>query len=369
MKMRQAFLYRNILVVVLLITGLTATGQDFRKRRSETKSFKIEDGVELKVVNKSGRIQLIPWTKDSIKFEVNIEVRAKKEDKAISTLNNIDIDFVSFRSYIESKTSFTGEGSFWGGVKDKTGNVFSGDNKTQIDYKIYLPATVHINIENKYGDIFMEDQLGRATISLSNGDLKARSFKGPTSITLSFAYANIKEIANGSISMDHRSELQLEEADELKIDSRSSRITIGTIKKLEIKSHRDKYLVKNVKSLTTDNNYTYLEINTLGQYLSVNAKYGSVDINGIESEVKRLDFNVEDTDVSIKKPETRSITIEAIYSEEAGLYFPTELVNKNTTMEDEDKKLVKTIGMIGDSFVSPIKLNITIPSGNLRIKE
>jgi hypothetical protein len=38
-------------------------------------------------------------------------------------------------------------------------------------------------------------------------------------------------------------------------------------------------------------------------------------------------------------------------------------------MEDEDKKLVKTIGMVGDSFVSPIKLNITIPTGNLRIKE
>ena len=367
--MKQVFLYKNILVVLLLITGFTATGQDHRKRRSETKSFKIKEDVELRVVNKYGRIQLIPWTKDSIKFEVNIEVRAKKEDKAQSTIDNIDIDFVSFQTYIESKTSFSGQGSFWGGVKDKTGSVFSGDSKTQIDYKIYLPATVHINIENKYGDIFMEDHLGRTTINLANGDLKARSFKGPTSITLEFAYANIKEITNGSISMDHRSELQLEEADELKIESRSSRITIGTIKKLEITSHRDKYLVKNVESLTANNNYTYLEIYTLGNYLSVDAKYGSVDVDAVESGVKRLDFKVEETDIGIKKPETRSITIEAIYSEKAGLYFPTELVNKNTTMEDEDKKLVKTIGMVGDSFVSPIKLNITIPSGNLRIKE
>ena len=367
--MKQVFLYKNILVVLLLIAGFTATGQDFRKRRSETKSFKISDDVELRVVNKYGRIQLIPWTKDSIKFEVNIEVRAKKEDKAQSTIDNIDIDFVSFQSYIESKTSFSGQGSFWGGVKDKTGSVFSGDSKTQIDYKIYLPNTVHLNIDNKYGDIFMEDHLGRTTISLANGDLKARSFKGPTSIALEFAYANIKEITNGSISMDHRSELQLDEADELKIESRSSRININTINKLEITSHRDKYLVKNVGTLTANNNYTYLEIYTLGNYLSVNAKYGSVDVDAVESGVKRLDFMVEDTDIGIKKPETRSITIEAIYSEKAGLYFPSELINKNTTMEDEDKKLVKTIGMVGDSFVSPIKLNITIPTGNLRIKE
>lgn len=369
MMMRKVFLYRNILLAVLCVTSFTAAGQDYRKRRSEIKSFKVTDDTELKVVNKYGRIQLIPWAKDSIKFEVSIEVRAKKEAKALSILNDIDINFVSFQSYIESKTSFTTQSSFWGDVKDKTENVFSGDNKTQIDYKIYLPAKVHINIENKYGDIFMEDRLGRATISLANGDLKARSFHGPTSLTLEFAYANIKEITNGSIRMDHRSELQLENADELKIESRSSRITLGSIEKLDIKSYRDKCFVENVTSLTANNAYTYLEINNLGQFISANARYGSIDINALESGVQRLDFNVENTDVDIKKPKTRSITIEAIYSESAGLYFPSELVNKSTTMEDEDKKLVKTIGMVGDSFVSPIKLNITIPSGNLRINE
>ena len=110
-------------------------------------------------------------------------------------------------------------------------------------------------------------------------------------------------------------------------------------------------------------------IYTLGKSLTVDAKYGSIDINALGDDVKKLDFNVEDTDISIMKPKTRSITIEAIYSESAGLFFPTELVNKKTTMEDEDKKLVKTIGMVGENFISPIKLNITIPTGNLRIKE
>ena len=367
--MRQVFLYRQILVAILVITSVAASGQDYRKRRNETKSFKIDGDTELKVVNKYGRIQLIPWTKDSIRFEVSIEVRAKKEDKAISILDDIKIDIVSFQSYIESKTMLTSDGAFWGGVKDKTNSVFSGDNKTQIDYKIYLPTSVHIDIENKYGDIFMEDQVGRATIKLSNGDLRAQSFQGPTSLFLEFAYANIKKMANGNISMDHRSELRLDEADELKITSRSSRATLGTIQKLDIKSHRDKYSIEKVADLSANNNYTYLVIYTLGKSLSVDAKYGSIDINAIEGDVKKLDFNVEDTDISIMKPKTRSITIEAIYSESAGLFFPTELVNKSTKMEDEDKKLVKTIGMIGDNFVSPIQLNITIPTGNLRIKE
>ena len=154
--------------------------------------------------------------------------------------------------------------------------------KLQIDYKIYLPTSVHIDIENKYGDIFMEDQLGRATIKLSNGDLRAQSFQGPTSLSLEFAYANIKKLANGNISMDHRSELRLDEADELKITSRSSRATLGTIQKLDIKSHRDKYSIEKVADLSANNNYTYLVIYTLGKSLTVDAKYGSIDINAIE---------------------------------------------------------------------------------------
>ena len=367
--MRKVFLYRQILVAILVVTSIAASGQDYRKRRNETKSFKIDGDTELKVVNKYGRIQLIPWTKDSIRFEVSIEVRAKKEDKAISILDDIKIDIVSFQSYIESKTLLSSDGAFWGGVKEKTNSVFSGDNKTQIDYKIYLPTSVHIDIENKYGDIFIEDQIGRATINLSNGDLRAQSFQGPTSLSLGFAYANIKKMANGNISMDHRSELHLDEAGELKITSRSSRVTLGTIQKLDIKSHRDKYSVERLGEFIGNSDYTYLVINSLGQNLSVDAKYGSIDVNAIESGVKSLDFNVEDTDIGIAKPKMRSITIEAIYSEAAGLYFPSELVNKSTKMEDEDKKLVKTIGMIGDNFDSPIKLNITIPTGNLRIRE
>jgi hypothetical protein len=98
------------------------------------------------------------------------------------------------------------------------------------------------------------------------------------------------------------------------------------------------------------------------------ARYGSIDINELGSEVKKMNFNIENLDLVIYKPASKSITVEAIYSEEAGLFFPTELVNKSTTMEDEEKKLVKTIGMVGDNFNAPIKLNITMPTGNLKIK-
>lgn len=366
--MKKVFLYKNILLVVLVFGQLAVTAQDFRKSKKVTRSFKVGADAELKILNKYGKIELITWDKDSIKFEVKIDVRAKKEDKALAIIDDVVIQYDSYQSYVESKTTFTSQGSFWGGMKDKTSGVFSGDNKTQIDYTVYIPRRVRLTLENKYGDIFMGDHSGSVSISLSNGDLRAKNLLGLTTIKLEFAYANIKQIGKGNINMDHRSELILDVANDLKIESRSSRISIKNVKSLDVNSYRDKINIGKLDDLVADNAYTFLEMNTLGKSLFVNAKYGNINIGELGGNVEKINITAEDTDIEINKPETRSIAIEAIYSEKAGLYFPSELVNKKTIMEDEEKKLVKTTGMVGDDSASPIELTITLPSGNLRIR-
>lgn len=366
--MKVAIQYRLCLFLGILLLSNISFGQDFRKNRVEHKSFKVGERPELKITNKYGTIQLIAWNKDSIKMEVSIEVRAKKESKAEETFKDLSIDVTQFQSYVESKTSFASEESFWGGVKEKTGSVFSSDNKTQVDYKVYLPANTHLTINNKYGDVFIGDHSGTTNITLSNGDLKSGVFSGATTISLEYAYANIKDIKNGTLKLDHRSEVKLDAANKIKVNSRSSRLNMGEIETLDLNSYRDKITLEKVGGLILESSYSYFQIGSLGNDLVANMRYGSIDLDQIGPSVKKLNFTIENTDIGMIKPGNRSITIEAIYSEQAGLYFPSELINKKTTKEDEEKKLVKTIGMIGDSFVSPIKLNITMPSGNLRIK-
>jgi hypothetical protein len=366
--MRVAIQYRAWLFLALVLVSLNGFGQDFRKNRIESKAFKVGERPELKITNKYGSIQLISWDKDSIKMEVSIEVRAKKEAKANETFNDLSIDFTQFQSYVESKTSFDSEESFWGGMKEKTSSVFSSDNKTQVDYKVYLPGNTHLTIDNKYGDVFIGDHRGTTNIKLSNGDLKAGSFTGATTISLEFAYANIKSVENGTIYLDHRSEIKLDAGNTVKVDSRSSRLNFGDVSTLDLNSYRDKISIEKIGDVMLESSYSYFQVGVLGKRLTANMRYGSLDIDEIGPSVKKLNFTVENTDIGMIKPADRSITIEAIYSEQAGLYFPSELINKKTTKEDEEQKLVKTIGMIGESFISPIKLNITMPSGNLRIQ-
>ncbi len=361
-------LYKYLLLFVLLLIEVTSFGQAYHKNQTISKSFAISNDTELKVKNKYGNIQLIPWEKDSVKFEVSIEVRDKKEEKAISIMKDIDVDFVSSKKFLESKTSFIGDGSFWTGVKDKTSNVFSSDNKIQINYEIYLPKWMTIHIENKYGDIYLDEHIGQASITLSNGDLKAYAFKGKTKLNLEFAYANIKQFDSGEIILGYHSELKLLKADIIMIQSRSSRVQIESVNKLELKSHRDKYLIDDINILNAVNTYSYLEIKNLVDFIDINAKYGDIDVKNLSSQVTNLYFDVENTNIHFIKPQQRTMEFELIYNERAGLYFPSELSGKKTIKENEKEKLVKTTGTLGDSNSNLIHVKAKMISGNIRVE-
>lgn len=367
--MNKKIIYKRIILLILLFTGLHSMGQPYKKSRSVVKSFKVGTDTEILVKNKYGNIQLVAWEKDSVKFEIQVEVSAKKESKVNTNFESIDFDFVASEYYIEAKTTFAGDGSFWSDVKDKTSTVFAGENKTQINYKIYLPSSSPIEIENKYGNIFVTDHYGSVSIVLSNGDIKAHAFYGKTSIELQFGFAKIDQFTQGNLNLSYHSEIQLDETDDLKIESRSSRIRIEKANKLDINSNRDKYYIKDVQVINAKTSYSYFEIQALGEQLTINGKYGDLDIKNLKSDVSNVSFTFENADVSINKNMDQNLAIELIYDEKTGLYFSDELMNKNTSKEDEEQKLVKTTGILGNSKSPSILIKGSMRSGALRIND
>jgi len=367
--MNKIIIYKGTILLLLFFIGLQTMAQPYKKSRSIIKSYKVREDTEILVKNKYGNIQLIAWEKDSVKFEIQVEVSAKKESKAYSNFENIDFDFVASEYYVEAKTLFAGDGSFWSDVKDKTNTVFAGENKTQIDYKIYLPATSPIEIENKYGNIFATDHYGSINIVLSNGDIKAHALYGKTTIELQFGFAKIDQIDQGNLNLSYHSEVQLDETDDLKIESRSSRIRIEKANRLDINSNRDKYDIRDVKVMNVNTSYSYFEIRQLRERLTITGKYGDLDIKNLANTVTKFNFTFENTDVSINRNEDQRLAIEIIYDEKTGLYFFDELENKSTTKEDEEQKLVKTNGSIGNDKLQTIQIIGSMRSGTLRIND
>ena len=359
--------FKNIAVAALIFIGFTAMGQTYRKSKSITDSFEVTPKTELSVYNKYGNVELITWEKDLIKFEVEIEVREKKEEKAEDKLDAIHVSFISTGYLMEAKTYFSGESEFWTDVKDYSGKVFASDNKSTINYKIYLPSYMTISIENKYGDIYLGECKSKAIITLSNGDLKVYSFEDETTLNLEYAYANIKQMQNGILNLGYHSEIKINQAQDLKIVSKSSRVTIDEANNLDIKSERDKYYLRKVAILNANNAYTYFGLETITESLSIKAKYGDIDIINIENTVPKVIFEVESTDININQPQGRAIDFTITYNGSAGLYFPEELKNKKTIKKDEEEKLVETTGILGATGASNLIVTAKIISGNIRV--
>jgi hypothetical protein len=254
-------------------------------------------------------------------------------------------------------------------VKDKTGSVFTGENKTQINYKIYIPSTQTIEIINKYGNVFTSDYEGTISIKLSNGDIKSHAFYGKTSIDLQYGYANINYMENGDLNLNYHSEFDLDESKNLKIESRSSRISIGKANDLIINSNKDKYHLTEVNTLNAKTSFSYFEIQQLGKQLTIAGKYGDLDIKNLDDKVTSVNFVFQNTDINIDKGTNQVFDVELIYDEDAKLYFSNELKNKSTTKENEEEKLVKTKGILGSGSSPSIQIKGTIKSGTIRIND
>ncbi len=48
----------------------------------------------------------------------------------------------------------------------------------EINYMVYVPAHMDVVLNNKFGDIYMDDLDGQVDIELSNGVLKANRLEG-----------------------------------------------------------------------------------------------------------------------------------------------------------------------------------------------
>jgi len=364
--MKQIWLFKYIVLVTFLFASFASLGQSYHRNRKEVKTFKVEKGTEVFIKNKYGNIQLIPWNKDSISFSISLEVEAKKEVKAEEIFKSIDFDFISSKLYVEAKTTFPDEGSIWADVKDQASSLFSSENNTQINYIVHLPSYLEIRIENKYGNIIMDDHQGSVSVQLSNGDLKAQRME-EASIDIQFGFANIKSINKGRVNLNYHSELRLDKAVDLTVESRSSRIQIDKVDVLKLRSNRDKCYLDEVKFLNATTSFSYLELVSLGEFITANCKYGDLEIRNLKETVNKIMLVVESTDISINRLANQSIEMDLVYDEKAGLYFTDELNNKVTEKEDGEEKLVRTIGVLGKSATPRIKLNATIRSGNIRI--
>ena len=247
-----------------------------------SRSFPASRETTLEVENKYGKIQVVTWDKDSVAMDVDIFLTESSASKLRKLKEDIKIDFTGTNNlhHCQNRDRRAKAAALASELKSIS-NTISGSNKrVEINYMVYVPAILDVVLNNKFGDIYMDDLDGQVDIELSNGVLKANRLEGNASISLSFANGMIKSLGSSTMKLSY-SDLVLNEVSQLDLDSKSSKLNVDSVNVLKINSRRDKLYFKQVEYFYGKSNFTQVWIYDFLRESDVYMKYGELTIEHV----------------------------------------------------------------------------------------
>jgi hypothetical protein len=342
-------------------------GAQFTESKQISRRYKILPETRVEITNKYGKIKVNTWEKDSVVFEIKIRVEDKKLSRLEKQISGIDFDFTNSQYFIIARTK-VGENrsAFEKEVLNFKETVLQSDGKVEIDFTVWMPKTNQLKLENKFGDIYVDDYLGDIDINLSNGNLKAHDFGGKTNLKLSFGDATINQMKTGKLDCNY-SDVYIKKAHKLQIVSKSSDFEITEIKEINADSRRDKFRIQIIDLLVAKGSFSNYRISEITNNINVKTEYGDIDINKIAPDFKSVYIESKSTDINLQFSEKSDFGFEITHTK-SQTNFSRRMEVKKEEVLDEKEKRVKLTGNFGSSS-KPVKLFINTSGGGINIMD
>lgn len=359
--------YKSIICICLIIfMAYPLAAQNDSETRSYINSFPVTKETSLEVINKYGTVEITPWKKDSALIRVEVKATGSSQERLRKIFEGISIDITNSKLSIRAHTEFTQNiNMLFESFKGMTSKLIPYDSKVEINYYINIPDYMNLNINNRYGDVYMENVTGNFSVSVSNGSFKANSLSKGSDLNLVFCDAKINSMISGRIDANF-SEITIGESEDLTINSISSRYNINDIGLISTESRRDKFYIGSIDVVKGNSYFTDFRINNLKKEIDLTTKYGSVNSDLIDKGFESIDINSGYSDLSLEFEDGASYIVD-IRHINAFVVLP----NKNTKTEkkviNEDKKEYMTFGTIGKN-PRDSKVKIDATRGNIYLK-
>ena len=323
MKMKMSgFKFKHALVLIAFLPlGMTAgPGKEFTK--TVVKEFDITRDGTVGVANKYGSIDVRTWDASRVKIEVTIKADARNQETANEVFNRISVTFDNSPSVVRAKTEIESTAGWkswfnWG----------SDDDRFEINYVVHLPATVVLELENKYGDIYVADMQNRAMVTLKYGDMKLGNIAGNANITMGYADGTIQSTKDLTLNLSY-SDLFMGKAGNVSFTGKYSDLSGETfgdvnattgyvdvkVKKIGRLTNTGKYddfVIDDLASLSVTSKYSSFNVANLREYGRLEMSYGSVNIDHVYPGFSSIEINSSYTDVAIDVDDSATFTLDA----------------------------------------------------------
>ena len=320
--MKRHLIKFNLMLLAGLISCLPLKAQTFSENQTYVKTYPVSSKTNIEVNNKYGKVHVVTWPKDSVKFVVDLSISSNNLAKLKKIKDNINIDFTATRYYVTATTDFgTTSSQIFTELRNLSESLIPGKNSIGIDYTVYCPESVNLSILNKFGDIYIDDIRGEIKISLSNGDIKINSISGNAQISLDFANGIINQLSNAHIAVSY-SDLNIKAAEKIQLVSKSSTMNISDIDILSIDSRRDKYFIDKIQSLSGSGNFSSIWIENFYCRLDCSLKFGNLNIDKVYPDFCDINVTTEFADINLYLDPKTHYEADIFYPGSAFVSFP-----------------------------------------------
>ncbi len=353
--------------LVLLLIGSFTLGLNADGKREFTKVIKKEfpiatDGT-VKISNKYGKVDIRIWENPRVKIAVDIIVNAQSEENAQQVFDRIDIDFSESSSYLAATTSIKNKSNHWWN---------SGMNNCdyQIDYLVYLPATVNLELDNQYGNVYVGSMHGTANISLKYCNFKLDGFNELARLGINYSTGTIDRARNVQLESNHGT-IRFMEAGDMNIESKYTNIQIDKALDVISESKYDNYSIGIIREFRNEGAFDNIDVDA-GEKVLINSRYSNCAIGRVE---KSLDLALDNCGAVVKEVSKHFSNINligeysdfriglepgAIYqldaeADYAGIGYPKALM---VTYEKEKASIHEVKGHVGQDNGPVIKARI-----------
>lgn len=265
----KATIYKQLIALLFLfsLSLAVAAGDDYTKTLS--KAFSTKGVTKLSVINKYGDVNIKNWDKDELSIKVTITVDARSESNAKDLFEDIKITLEKQNGEIIGHTDF---------------DMRASKNNFSVDYEIFMPKTLDVELENKYGNVFINELSGHLDLTLKYGTLRInRLLRGD-------------EKPHNSVDISYCENSHIRRANWLKLNMAYSKIDVERSTALMVLSKYSKLYTEVGNSVVAESKYDDYKLGVLDKFI-IETKYSDCSIdklqNRLEAEMKYTDMEVE----------------------------------------------------------------------------
>lgn len=343
--MKYRYLY-TLSLALLFFTAETTSAQSVTESRTLEKTFGVKEEMSLDIKNKYGKVHLSPSKNDSIYIRIELNARASKTSKLRRLIDGISFNLTSTNHFVIAETRFNkGPIDFLEGVRSFTNNLITSGSRLTIDYYVAVPEYIDVNLDNRYGDIYIESTKSNLDIKASNGVIKGENLWGNNIFDLNFCNTTIESVKESKLTISY-GELELKKANNVRLFSTSSKVEIDDVESLIVESKRDKYYIKYISSLEGSGYFTDFRMELLRDKLNMNTRYGKIIIEQVPRNLGIISVESSYTDLYLNMDPDTSFELDAKLTN-CDASIPEGWVFNENTLSSERQEYLYT-GIVGN---------------------